>query len=74
MTVQELHLELSDLIDQGKGNIDVAINLDTFVEGEDGENIAPVEVAKIQCVNYTGLMDEEENQSTEDFFVLQGLI
>ncbi len=73
MTINELHKITGDLIAEGRGTDDVAVDVDAFIEGDSGENLVPVEAAKLENVKRAGLMDDEEKEVIEHYLVLRGI-
>lgn len=71
MGITELHKITGDLIDKGHGPEQVTVNIDTFWEGDNGENISPVDKAEIVSVGFRN-PDDESEQGTENYFVLSG--
>ena len=71
MNIHELHKITGELIANGHGNEPIAVNINTFREGDNGENISPVEKAELVAVDITN-PDDEADSGTEIMLVIDG--
>ncbi len=70
MNINDLHKITADLISKGNGSDEVSIDYNTFIEGDNGENICSVEDAQfmeIECLD-----PDEDSTSPEEHLVLKG--
>lgn len=69
MTVKELHEICTSIVDKGQGNIDVAIDFNSFDESENG-SILPIESTLLHSVQ--GADDSGPVGSKYPFLILLG--